>query len=153
RVEWMRADGAEAAEAALRRVVELDPSDAWAHRELAIVLCEERRFDDALAACDVAAAVAPDAPATAAIRGWVLRCAGRHAGACEAYRRAIRLSVDHTPALEGLIGTSESIVEKRDALAFIREQMIAQTVYGDGLLAYQDMAYPILEHEDLLALL
>jgi tetratricopeptide (TPR) repeat protein len=153
RVEWLRADGADAAEAALRRVIALDPSDAWAHRELAVVLCEQRLFDDAFAACEAATAVAPDAPATVAVRAWVLQAAGRHAEACEAYRSAIRLSVDHTQAIEGLVAASDSIGEKRDALAFVREQMIAQTVYGDGLLAYQDAAYPILEHEDLLALL
>ena len=47
--------------------------------------------------------------------------------------------------------TSENVAERRDALAFIEGELVRQTIFGDGLLAYQSHARYTLEADELLA--
>lgn len=152
-VEWAHGEGHAEVGRVLRLLLALDGDDAWARRELALVLAGQRRFDEALVELEAAAAVEPHAPATHATRGRVLLQAGNHAAAQESCRTALRLAIDEAAPLNDLIQASRTLEEKRAALAFLREELIRQVVFGDGLLAYREAAFSLLDPPELLAAL
>ncbi|MEZ5963587.1 MAG: tetratricopeptide repeat protein [Planctomycetota bacterium] len=92
-------DDALAAERALLQIVEEDPGDAWAHRELALQLAAQGRLEEALARTETACELDAEAAAGHAIAGRVLARMGRHADAVAALRRAVARDVDEVAAL------------------------------------------------------
>ena len=70
----------------------MHPIDPWARRELAIVLCNKRDFDEATVQVDRAAEVEPNVPLIAQIRGKIAEGRGDLAEAKEQFRAAIRMS-------------------------------------------------------------
>ncbi len=150
-IEQLREDGPQASEPAIHDLLAIEPGDAWAMRELALVLSELGRFDEALTLCAAATALEPHEPNCHSVRGRVLLLAARHAEAAEASREAIRLSVDHSHAISNLLECCQDNVARREALAFILSELERQVVLGDGLLGYVRAAYPLLEPAELLA--
>lgn len=120
-VEWARAENNVDAEPVLRRLLALHPEHAWAHRELALVLSELHRAEEAAAELDVAAELEPQSPATDGVRGHVALQAGRLAEAQQYARSALRLSIDYETGIRDLLAASATFEEKRAAIAFIRE--------------------------------
>ncbi len=78
---------------------------------------------------------------------------GRVEDAKEANRRAIRTSVDYDYAIHELFAACETHVERREALLFVRQELMRQVIFGEGLLAFRDTAALALEPEELLAVL
>ncbi|HXX92996.1 MAG TPA: tetratricopeptide repeat protein, partial [Planctomycetota bacterium] len=150
-IEWLRDGEAREHEAAARRLIAINPDDAWARRELALVLTRERRLDEAVALAEAACRLDPTEPSTYTVRAAVATAAGDTAGAIEACRKSIRLSVDWEPALRDLVHAARTVAERREALAFIRAELIRQVIFGDGLLTYRDLAKDTLEPEELLS--
>jgi predicted Zn-dependent protease len=150
-IEWLRDGEASDHEAAARRLIAINPDDAWARRELALLLARERRLGEAFELADAAYRLDPTEPSTYTVRAAVCTAAGKVAAASEACRQSIRLSVDWEPALRDLVHASTSVAERREALAFIRAELIRQVIFGDGLLSYRDLAKDTLEPEELLS--
>lgn len=148
-LEWTR--DLEERERILRLLLRLSSVDAWTHRELALLLAEKTRFEEAHEELLLGRAIEPMAPGTHTVAGRVLHLEGRNTEAAEAYRRALALSVDAQSAVDGLLAACATFQEKRDALEFIFQELKRQVAFGDGLLAYRDAAYPVLEPKDLLA--
>jgi tetratricopeptide (TPR) repeat protein len=150
--EWLRDDDdPAAAERVLRHLIQINPSDAWTRRELAMLLGRQRRFEEAFAEIDIAYGLEPTSPAYYSVRGEVCSLAERWGEAKEAFREAIRLSVDNGFAIGRLVQACDSAAERREALKFIEGELIRQTIFGDGLLAFRDYAGSILDPEELLA--
>lgn len=148
-VEWLR-DGEPAAyEAAIRRLVDINPADAWARRELSLCLVAAHRLEEALEPAELACRLEPS-PNSHYIRSRALSAAGRIPEAQEACREAIRLSVDTDSAIYDLIGTCRTATERREALEFVRQELIRQVIFGDGLLTYRQVARDTVEPEELL---
>jgi tetratricopeptide (TPR) repeat protein len=150
--EWLRDDPAEA-ETALRQLIEIDPADAWARRELAMTLCRQRKFAEGFAEIEIARELEPDNPSYYCILGRLSADSGRIEEAKTAYRSAIRLSVDTDYAINNLILLSPTAQERRTELEFIRQELMRQVIFGDGLLAWRDQATSTLEPEECLKLL
>jgi tetratricopeptide (TPR) repeat protein len=149
--EWLRQEGAAAQEPIVRRIVAIDPADAWARRELAIVLLEQGRFDESETELDEARRREPNSPSYWCVFGGLRDRQGRRAEAAEAYRNAIRLSVDNDWAIGRLMDHADTRAERRDALALIESELVRQVIFGDGLIAYQAHARHTLDPEELLA--
>jgi tetratricopeptide (TPR) repeat protein len=149
--EWLRDEDPERAEEVLRRLVEIHPADAWARRELALMLARQGRLDEAWEEAETGRRLDPSDPAAYSIRGEVLSRRGEWEEAKEAYREAIRLSVDNGYAIARLVSACDSVAERREALRFIEGELERQTVYGDALLAFRDYARHTLDPEELLA--
>jgi cellulose synthase operon protein C len=153
RIEWLREDGPAAVEPAVRLLLASHSDDAWARRELALVLARQGRHDEAAAELAIATQIEPASPAEAMVRGQVLDLAGHQAEAREAYREAILRSVDSEFAIGRLIGTCDSQAERVEALAFIEGELARQVYLGDGLLAFARHARSAGEPDALLAAL
>jgi tetratricopeptide (TPR) repeat protein len=135
----------------VRRLLEMHPGDAWALRELALILVDKGRFADGWEAAHQAALVEPRAAQSHGVLAVALKAAGRIEEAREHCRRALRLDADYAPALTQLVGLAQGPEPKRAELDFIRAEMLRQNLDGAALRTYLDLAAPLLEPERLLA--
>lgn len=149
--DWLRDDGPQAEEPVVRHIIAIHPADAWARRELVIVLTGQGRLDDAEAELEEARRLEPDcASYWCALRGLRER-QGRLSEARDAYRNAIRLSVDNDWAVGRLMQTADNLAQRREALAFVEGELRRQVIFGDGLLAFQQYTRWTLNPDELLA--
>jgi tetratricopeptide (TPR) repeat protein len=151
-IGWLRDGDPGPYEAAIRGLIGINPDDAWARRELALRLISARQMAEALEQADLACRLEPS-PGSHYIRSRVLGAWGRIAEAKEACRDAIRLSVDMDAAIYDLVGACETLAERREALEFVRQELIRQVIFGDGLLTFRQVASDTVEPEELRALL
>ena len=152
-IEWLRNDDPAEWEAAVREILEIHPVNPWARRELAFALNAQNKFEEAKAEAEVAWQLDPASPAVHVVLGNALCGTGNVALARDAYRTAIRLSVDHDPAIAALLGVSNTKDERRDALVFVYEELVRQVIFGDGLLTFRQYAADTLEPLPLLGIL
>jgi tetratricopeptide (TPR) repeat protein len=150
RLEWSRHAGPAAAVGAGRDLLSLAPSDAWARRELALALSESRQHEAALQEASEAVCIEPRSSYSFSVRGYLHYRCGHLPEARAAYPRAVELSVDNRHALVVLLELAPTDQARRDELVFIEQQLIQQVVTGDGVLAFLELARPVLEPEALL---
>ncbi len=150
---WVRDEGAQAQEPVVRRIIAISPADAWARRELTVVLTHQGRLDEAEAEMEEARRLDPESPSYYCVLGSLRERQGRRPESRAAFRDAIRLSVDNDWVIGRLIQTADTLAERRDALALILEELRRQVIFGDGLLAFQEHARWTLEPDELLAAL
>jgi tetratricopeptide (TPR) repeat protein len=150
---WLRDEGPVAQEPVVRHIIAIHPGDAWARRELAAVLTEQGRLDEAEAELGQARLLEPESPSYWCVGGALRQRQGRLAEAREAYRAALRLSVDNDWAIARLMQTAETLAERREALTFLEGELRRQVIFGDGLLAFQQYARWTLTPDELLAVL
>ncbi len=139
-LEWESAEGAEAAEATARKMLENWPVDGWARRELAIALVRLRKWDEAATEVELAYELEPTHPLCSFLRGKVHEAHGRIGQAKAAFRESVRLSVDYDPAIAALVEICDTQAEREVELSYIYDQLVEQVTFGDGLLTYRDFA-------------
>lgn len=152
-LEWLRDEGAKEWERAARELLAIQSSDAWAQRELGLALGAQNRWPEALAAADEAVLSEPNNSTSFSVRGSLRRDAGQRHDAIADLRRAIELSVDNGSALDALLPLLPGLEEKREGLRFIEQELRRQVVFGEGLLAFRDLARGILTANELRNLL
>ncbi|MBS1791823.1 MAG: tetratricopeptide repeat protein [Acidobacteria bacterium] len=151
-VDWLR-DEPEAAEKSLQHIVEIEPANSWARRELAYCLVQQHRYEDALQEAITGRELEPDSAYSHCAIGAVHAEMGNFPLARQAFREAIRLAVDLEYAINELMNNSHTAAERRESLEFIRQELIRQVTYGDGLLAYRQVARLVVNNEEVLKLL
>ncbi len=152
-IEWLRRQDPAAAEPAIRELLERQPVDPWARRELAITLIEQSKWDEAEDEADLAIQLEPSNPLGHLIQGRIRQAAGRVEEARACFRDAITVSVDFDPAIAALMQTCDSKADRLDALEFLRGELVRQVIFGDGLLAFCDYASATLDAQTLLGTL
>ena len=152
-IEWSRAAGPEAVISSARDFLKFSPHDAWMRRELAWALANANRLDEALAEAAEAYRIEPRNPYSAGSLAHVHERLRHFPEARECFRQAVRLSVDHSSAIAGLLRLANTDRERREELDFIERELVRQVVRGDGLLAFMDAASTLLEPEALLKIL
>lgn len=150
RIRWLRAQGAAAVVPVVRELVERRPSLVWARIELSLKLSELGHGDEALDHAKAALAIAPHASAAHNASGEALCCLQRIDEAQEAFRQAIRISVDFIAAVNNLVNSYAEADGKRQALSFVHDELVRQVVFGDGIVAYYEQASAVLEPPVLL---
>lgn len=150
---WLRQDGVEVTEPVVRRLVEINPTDAWARRELASVLNERHQFEAALRELELAAQLEPETPALFNIRGTVRLSQDRLAEARADFCESLRRSVDSEFAMRELFRACDTRESRQEAVAFLRAELVRQVTFGDGLLTFTEVAAPFLPPGELLTVL
>ena len=153
RIEWLRDEDDAGHEQATRRLLQAFPDDVWARRELALILSERGRTAEALEEVAAAARIEPNDPGNFHVRGLVYHRAGQPEPARQCFRHAVRLFADAELSIRALLGACETAAERREALAFVRAELVRQTLFGQGLLAYRNGAQGTLEPDEILATL
>ncbi len=151
--EWARNERSDVRRAILHGLIRIDPSDAWARREMAICLCSEQKPSAAQAEIEIAIQCDPHDSANYVVRGLIEQESGRDAAAKTAYRHALRLSIDNQWAMRQLFALCESPAERRESFQQVRSELVRQVNYGDGLLAFAELAQVACEPELLLSTL
>ncbi len=150
--EWTDGDPAAERETVLRRLLAIDPADAWTQRELALNLRRQSRLEEALAAADEALALDSRQAAGFTIKGHVLRSLGRDEAATECYRTALHSWADAPGAIHGLLDTcGDTLARRKDVLALVESELLTQPAVGDGFLTYREVARAVLTPDELLA--
>lgn len=149
-VEWTRSADPAALEEAARSLLRLAPSDAWAHRELALALSKAERHDEALREATEAAEIEPRNTFSFSVLGQVCWRSGKRDEALEHFRCAVACSADNRAALSALLDLARTDEERRAELAFVEGELVRQVVGGDGVLAYLELARPALDPGELL---
>ena len=149
--EWARGAGPEKAEEITRKLVHAHPADAWARRQLALVLVDAARYDEALVEAEEGLILAHQQPVGHTTRAHVRLALGQIVQAQEDFRQSIRLSVDYSGANHGLVNSCNAVTERKEALRFIEQELIRQVTFGEGLRAFRDAARLSLEPDTLLA--
>jgi tetratricopeptide (TPR) repeat protein len=149
--EWARQAAPETGEHAVRTLAKIHPADAWVRRELALLLVGGARYEEALVEAEEGLRLAPHQAVGYTTRAYARAGLGQLAEAQADYREAIRLSVDHAPAIHGLVNSGGTLAERRESLAFVEQELVRQVVFGEGLEAYRDAARLNLEPAALLA--
>jgi len=145
RAEWLTGESDPGARAAIEDLIALCPRDAWAYRQLALLLGDGRAIDGAIAAAQKAGEIEPEHPSHFAVLANVLRRADRTEEACETFRAGLAKNADHELAIVELVRTARGLKEKKAALRFVADQLHAQPTNGDGLLAYRDQVLPLID--------
>jgi tetratricopeptide (TPR) repeat protein len=146
---WTAARPAAERERVLRTLQAIDPANAWTTRELALNLCSQARFAEALQLADESIALDGSAPSHD-VRAYVLQVAGRRAEAAESYRAAIGRSADASDAIRGLLDTAgDTRAQALEVLTFVEGKLLEQPVVGDGVLAFSAAARGILTPDEL----
>lgn len=133
---------------AVKNVLDLCPHDAWARRQLALVLADRKLDSDALEQIRAAGDAEPDHPSHFAVLGHVHRRADRLDDAMETYRDALRLDADHELAANELVRLARGRAERKENLQFIVDRLHEQPHTGDGLVAYRDLVLALASEEE-----
>jgi predicted Zn-dependent protease len=160
RAEFESGDPQGGAEAAARAMLAEHPDDAWALRQHALLLAEDKKHDAALAAVERGGAIEPGHQWYYSVLAQVHRRADRTAEALAALRDALKRNIDQEPLIAELVQLSRGRREKREALAFVADELRRQPHAGDGLLAFVSTAHTVYQangdpddHTELLATL
>lgn len=149
-IEWLRGEPADVVEPVIRRLIALNPANAWALRELGLLLVQDHRLDEAELLSREALQLDPWHSSAYVLQGEVLYARSEHEQARAAYRQAVRLSIDNDYAITRLLDACNTSAQRRAELAFVRDELVRQVVYGEGLLAYRQHARTVLDAEELL---
>jgi tetratricopeptide (TPR) repeat protein len=152
-VEFLEDGPLEEREQALRRLLELHPSNAWAWRELAWILGLAQRYAEAREAVEHARALAPHSGALYRISGQLYAREGKLDQARAEYRRAVEISGDDDYAIRRLVESCATLAERRAQLEFVAAELKRQVLYGDGVLTFQAVANAALQPQEVLDLL
>jgi tetratricopeptide (TPR) repeat protein len=136
--ELLTPDLDESAVEATEYLLKLCPHDAWAHRQLALILTDRKQYAAALSAIRTAGTLEPDHPSYFTVLAHVHRRADQIDEALEACRAGLRANVDNDLLIAELVLLSRNRAEKRAALQFVAEELHRQPHAGDGLIAYRD---------------
>lgn len=153
RAQWAREDGTQAAITYIRKLLEVNPVDAWAWRELAVQLNNIRKFDEAIEAAHEAIRLEPDQSAGYSVRGDILVQNERLSEGQADYREALRLEVDNEYALHHYVQTAPDLAARKQALAVVAEELRRQVIFRNALFAYQQAARGLLPAGQVLELL
>jgi tetratricopeptide (TPR) repeat protein len=153
RIQWLSHEEASVAIPYLRELLEVNPADAWAWRELALKLSAIGNQTEAENAAQEGIRLEPDHSAGYSVRGDLFRRAGRLQEARADYGQALRLEVDNEYALAKFVETAESLAERKQALSVVTEELRRQVIFRGALFAYQSAAKGVLTTAEVVGLL
>ncbi len=151
--EWLRRDDIARCEQALRKLIELHPENAWAHRELGSVLCERQQYKEAAAAMKAAHALEPENASYFNIMGDILARAGKAEEGRKLLRKGIELEIDNDWAIRRLVSLADSLPQRKAELQFIAGRLRDSVTFGSALLAFHEEAGGTLEPAELTKVL
>ncbi len=134
----------------LEKIIDDNPENAWAHRELAQHLLAAGKLDEAAAAIDRADQLAADHDFTVLLRATLARRQGDRPLAQRLLRELIARDINDEIAVGRLLALCQNADQIREELQWLNTQMQAATITGDLLLVYRDQATAVLPPENVL---
>ncbi len=138
------------AERVVQHVLNVNPNDTWAHRELALHLARGGDSDAALAQLDEADRLEPDGPANLLRRGQVLMYVGDWEKGIDAFRKAVELAPDFGEGIQLLVGACADHASRVAECRRVSEALQHQVTLGEALTDFAAAASGVLEPHELL---
>jgi tetratricopeptide (TPR) repeat protein len=135
------------------RLLEVYPAETWVHRALVTAMQQRGQYDEAERYLKEAVRIEPNNPENHQSLGSLYSEWGKIKQARRAFQRSLTLRVDTTEAIKGLFSLASSVDEKAAAVEFVRAGLVAQTINGEGLVAFHEIAKAIVDPDVLLATL
>lgn len=129
----------------LQRMLELHPEDPWALREMAAVLIELHRPQEALEFAEQALAIEPHVPASWTMRAMARLRLGQRDLALADFEQSLIQSIDWESGFQGWFDACESREERLRVLDVVQRELSSQVVTGDLLLTLIDHVQPTLD--------
>ncbi len=148
-LDWAREAGTKESEKVVRELLRIDPQDAWALRELADILSDQKRYEEAHAELDKAAEIDSQDVSQLTVRGGVLEREGRLLEAREFFSQAVCTDVDKVYALEALIRLSPDDEQRLQGLRVIQRELRRQVIQGDAVPKFTLLARPLMDPAEL----
>ena len=145
RIEYLRGEDPREHEAAVRRLLELEPASAWARRELALAAARLGRHAEAEAEHAAARELAPHELSTALTGCQIARDAGDRERALRCAREALELSPDANFAIEVLLESLERPEQRAAELEALLARLLEASAGLDGFGAWSEAARVHLE--------
>ncbi len=152
-IQWLNEAGPQVSVPKLKRLLEVNPADAWAWRELALQYSAQGNKADALAAVQEAIRIEPNQSSGYAIRGPLLAQEGSLAEGRADLLRAVRLEVDNEYAVQRYVESAQSLAERLSALKEIAAELRRQVIFSNALFSYRNAARGVLPPAEVLELL
>ena len=153
RIDWLREQRHPDAERRLVEMLEAEPADAWAWRELALERMSRQDPAGAAEAMRKAAGIAPREAVTWTIFGWVHQQREDRAAARVCYRRALGLDVGAPGLMSGLLRAAERPEERAESLEEIARELEKQVLHGGEMRDFLLNARPWLPPARLMGIL
>jgi tetratricopeptide (TPR) repeat protein len=153
RIDWLKDEGLDAVIPRLRQLLEVNPSDAWGWRELAVKLSAKKEHEQAIKAANEAIRLEPSHSAAYSVRGDVFLKQGKPEESRADLREALRLEVDNEYALVAFVESAPTLGGRKEALGVVAEELRRQVIFREALSAYQHAARGVLTPEEVLNLL
>lgn len=150
-IQWLRSFDLKQACQEVDAFLELHPSDAWGHREAAIMGLIGHDLDRATKHIHQAIQFDPRNEVGHSLLGQIFEEKGEIEQARQEYRRAVSLNVDDGTSIARLIATCDRPNDRSEQLRFVYEELQKQTTFGDGILAFYEAANGRMEPDLLLA--
>lgn len=151
-VSWLRRDNRPDADAALLRMLAHNPADDWAWRERALELSARNRHSDATAAAHEALRLTPQIATSHHILASVLHAADNHPDAHAACRRALEIDVS-CGAMDLLLASAPDSTQRAADIRFLRSELTRQSVGGEAVAQFHEVALPHLSTEEMTDIL
>lgn len=137
-------------ETLLHKLLGINSDYAWAWREIAIQQGLQLKLSEAFDSIARAESLDPHNQGLYSCRASLHIKSNDIASARSDYLKALSFSIDATYAANRLLDISVGIEEKREALSYIRQQLIEQVSNGDAILAYPEMAGQVLPAQEVM---
>jgi tetratricopeptide (TPR) repeat protein len=141
RAEFLSGDPDADADAVLAQMLTDCPADAWALRQRALVLADRKRVDEAYLAVEDAGKLEPGHPWYYGVLAQVQKRDDKPDDAIATCKEGLRRNVDQDTLVTDLVQLSRGPEEKREALAFVAEELHHQPHTGEGLVAFVAQAH------------
>ena len=152
-IQTLRGEPFEMVEPVLQAALDRDPDDAWALRELAIHGLIHDRLDQVEELLARSRAIDPDDETQIGLEARLLRKRGDREAARGRLRDLLRQGIDDEQAMGELLACCDTAEQRREELRFVASELKRQPVAGDGLLGFLSLASPLLEADELDAVM
>lgn len=148
-LEWLRGETPEEALALVEQLLEIEPGNAWALREKALILRRHHRAPEALVAAEAALRIEPNSPFSHGVCAFTQLSLGRDDAARRSFETALHLSIG-CGYMGSLLEACRDFAERKVAIAFVQDELARQPATDDAaFLNFREAARGIFTPEQL----
>ena len=153
KLDWLFERSAQEQAEFCQTIIDIHPGLYDGHLRLARIKMGQHQFDEAQKCAETAYAINPYNVDVSTTLGDIYYHQENLPQAHKLYRSTLEYSVDSDGIFDRLLRCHDAYEEKQKELAYILDQLMQQTSYGNGILEYKEVARNLVKDEELLVFL